>query len=101
MERGGLHSSVARRFGAFDSESAGVEVTAQRFADDVGGGDAVALGACCDLDVELRVEANRFDGRRPGATEGGTTSLAAPSDEFGWVVAAFGFVSEILDRLAE
>jgi hypothetical protein len=80
MERGGLHSSVVRRFDALDRESARVEVAAECFSDDVGRGDTVALGACCNLDVELGVEANRFDGRRPGAAEGGTTSLCLHVD---------------------
>ena len=55
-------AGVSRALATTWWSSAGVEVVPDCFADDVGSGHTVAFGACCDLVVELGVEADRFDG---------------------------------------
>jgi hypothetical protein len=77
--------------------SAGVEVAAQGFTNDVGGRYAVSLGSLGDLIVEFGIEADGFDGGWARAAERGSSALAAASDEFCGVVAAFGFVGKGFD----
>ena len=77
--------------------SAGVEVAAQGFTNDVGGGYAVPFGSLGDLIVEFWIETDGLDGRRACAAERGSSALAAAGDELGGVVAAFGFVGKGVD----
>lgn len=71
-----------------------MKVAAEGFADNVRGGDAVALRSLGDLIVELRIKADGFDGGWARAAERGSSALAPAGNELGRLVAAFGFVGK-------
>ena len=99
----GISTSADRRLSRQLSQcrvlpcSAGVEVAAQGFTNDVGGGYAVPFGSLGDLIVEFWIEADGLDGRRACAAERGSSALAAAGDDLDGVVAAFGFVGKGVD----
>lgn len=70
---------------------------AQRFADDLGVGDAVGLGPLGETLLQLGVEPNGLDGRRSG-TEGGPSGFASTGDDFVDVVASVRFIGKLFDE---
>jgi threonine dehydratase len=76
-----------------------VEVPAECFADQLGGGGALGSGALEQLALELWVESYRFD-TSWGGPECWSAALAAACDEGVGVVSGLGFGGELLDLSA-
>jgi hypothetical protein len=60
--------------------------------------DAFVFGSADEQCFELGIEADRFDARRFNA-EAWSSALAPPRYELVGLVAAFGFVGELLEQL--
>jgi hypothetical protein len=73
-------------------------VFAEGFSDHFRDGDAFVFGSAYEQCFELGIEADRFDARRFDA-EARSSAPAPPCDELIGVVAAFGFVGELLEQL--